>query len=90
MVVSFFQTQSYGVKYFNFSRIHANLQASKINLARLTLPLKSLLPLASVWSKTTLDTGGVGRAGADPQNLKMGTSFLMSLALRMSIFNMFQ
>ena len=33
----------------------------------LTLPLKSLLPLASVRSKTTLNTGGVGGAGADPQ-----------------------
>ena len=33
----------------------------------LTLPLESLLPLASVWSKTTLNTGGVGGAGVDPQ-----------------------
>ena len=32
-----------------------------------TLPLKSLLPLASVWSKTTLNTGGVVGAGEDPQ-----------------------
>ena len=32
-----------------------------------TLPLKSLLPLASVWIKTILNTGGVGGAGADPQ-----------------------
>ena len=32
-----------------------------------TLPLKSLLPLASVWSKTTLNTGGVGGTGADLQ-----------------------
>ena len=29
-----------------------------------TLHLKSLLPLASVWSKTTLNTGGVGGAGS--------------------------
>ena len=29
----------------------------------LTLPLKSLLPLASVWSKTTLNTGGVRQGG---------------------------
>ena len=41
----------------------------------LTLPLKSLLPLASVWSKTTLNTGGVSGAGADPQTLKMETFF---------------
>ena len=27
-----------------------------------TLPLKSLLPLAPVWSKTTLNTGGVVEA----------------------------
>ena len=32
-----------------------------------TLRLKSLLPLASVWSKTTINNGGVGGAGADPQ-----------------------
>ena len=32
-----------------------------------TLPLKSLLSLASVWSKTTLNTGGVGGTGADLQ-----------------------
>ena len=31
------------------------------------LPLKSILPLASVWSKTTLNTGGLGGAGADVQ-----------------------
>ena len=28
-----------------------------------TLPLKSLLPLDSVWSKTTLNAGGVGQGG---------------------------
>ena len=32
-----------------------------------TLPLKSLLSLASVWSKTILNTGGVGGEGVDPQ-----------------------
>ena len=32
-----------------------------------TLSLKCLLPLASVWSKTILNTGGVGGTGADPQ-----------------------
>ena len=36
--------------------------------ARTTLRLKSLLSLASVWSKTTLNTGGVGLGG--PSNLK--------------------
>ena len=52
---------------------------------RRTLPLKSLLPHASLWSKTTLNTSGVG-----PQTWKMGSSFLMSQALCMSIFNNFQ
>ena len=33
-----------------------------------TLPLKSLLPLASVWSKNTLIQVGVGRAGVNPQS----------------------
>ena len=32
-----------------------------------TLPRKCLTPPASVWSKTTLNTGGVDGAGADPQ-----------------------
>ena len=32
-----------------------------------TLHLKSPSPLASVWSKTTLYTGGVGGAEAEPQ-----------------------
>ena len=32
-----------------------------------TLRLISLRPLASVWGKTTLNTGGVGRARIDPQ-----------------------
>ena len=35
--------------------------------ARTTLRLKSLLPLASLWSKTTLNTGGVGGAVVNPQ-----------------------
>ena len=61
-----------------------------------TLPLKSLSPLASVWSKTTLNTGGVGEAGVDPQTCKMGTYFPMSLTLctkyllLMPILNAFQ
>ena len=32
-----------------------------------TLRLKRLWPLGSVWDKTTLNTGSVGGAGADPQ-----------------------
>ena len=55
-----------------------------------TMPQKSLSPLASVWSKTTLNTAGVGVAGMDPHSCKMETSFLMSLALRMPLFNNFQ
>ena len=58
-----------------------------------TLPLKSLLPLASIWSKTTLNTGGVGGVSVEPSYLKKGDIFSyvhMSLALRMSIFNNFQ
>ena len=31
-----------------------------------TLTLKIVLPLVSVWSKTTLNTDGVGGARADP------------------------
>ena len=31
-----------------------------------TLPLKSLSPLAPVWSKTTLHIGCVNGTGADP------------------------
>ena len=55
-----------------------------------TLRLRSLWPLASVWSKTALNTGGVGGAGADTQTWKMKTSFFMSLEFRMPIFNIFQ
>ena len=54
------------------------------------MPPKNLSPSASVWSKTTLNTGGVRVAGVDPHSCKMKTSFLMSLALRMEIFNNFQ
>ena len=53
-----------------------------------TLHLKSLSPpLSSVWSKTILNSGVVGVAGADPHSCKMETSFFMSLALRMPIFD---
>ena len=55
-----------------------------------TLRLKSLWPLASVWDKTTLNTGNVGGAGVDPQTWKMGSSFLMSLAHCIPIYSNFQ
>ena len=45
---------------------------------------------AILWRKTTLISGVVGGAGADPQTCKMRTSFFMSLALYMSIFDNFQ
>ena len=45
---------------------------------------KKYFPAASVWSKNTLNSVGVGGAGADPQTCKMWTSFLMP------IFNYFQ
>ena len=45
---------------------------------------------ASIWSKTSLNTGGVGGARADPPSCKMGTFFLMSLTLTEPIFNNFQ
>ena len=40
-----------------------------------------------VWSKTTLNTGGVGGAWAGPQTCEMVTFFLMSLALHKPILN---
>ena len=41
-----------------------------------TLSLKRLSPPASVWSKTTLNTGGVcGRGRGGPLNLKNGDIF---------------
>ena len=40
-----------------------------------TLCLKSLWPLASVWSKITLNTGNMCGARADPQTLKMRRFF---------------
>ena len=42
------------------------LQFTHNNLQMYTAS-KSLWPIASVWSKTTLNTGGVSGAGADPQ-----------------------
>ena len=44
---------------------------------------------ASVWSKTSLNTGGVGGTGEDPPTCKMET-FFMSLTLTEPIFNNFQ
>ena len=80
----------------NWLHIHNSNWSINVNLilafavSPSTLPLKSLLPLATVWSKTDLNTGGVGGTGVDPQTWKMGISFLMSLVLRMPIFNNFQ
>ena len=47
-------------------------------------------PNSSVWSKTTLITGGVGRTGVDPPSYKTDTFFLRSLALSVSIYRNFQ
>ena len=43
-----------------------------------------------LWSKTTLNTGGMGGAGVDPPTCKMGTFFLMSLTLTEPSLNNFQ
>ena len=40
------------------------------------MPLKSILPVASVWSKTTLNAGGVGGAGQTFKLEKWGHLFL--------------
>ena len=40
-----------------------------------TLPLKSLLPLASVWSKTTLNTGPSNLKNVDRFSYVLGTSY---------------
>ena len=44
----------------------------------------------NLWSKTTLNTGGMGGAGVDPPTCKMGTFFLMSLTLTVPSLNNFQ
>ena len=54
-----------------------------------TLRPISVWPLASVCYKTTLNTGSLGVVRANPQTWKMWSSFLMSLALRIPIFNNF-
>ena len=46
--------------------------------------------IALLWSKTSLITGGVGRAGVDPPSRKTNTFFLRSLALSAPIFRNFQ
>ena len=51
---------------------------------------KCFKPVASVRSKTTLITGGVGETGEDPPTRKMGTFFQIPLALTMPIGNYFQ
>ena len=43
-----------------------------------------------LWSKTTLNTGGMGGARVNPPTCKMGTFFLMSLTLTEPSLNNFQ
>ena len=45
----------------------------------LAIPGQVSLPAPSVWSKTTLNTGGAGGAGASPPTCKSGTFFLIPL-----------
>ena len=47
------------------------------------------LPAPSVWSKTTLNTGGVGGAGAGPPTYKIRRFFLIPLELTIRIINNF-
>ena len=56
----------------------------------LTVEEKCLCTICSVWSKTTLITGGVGGTGVNPPSCKMGTFFLGSLALNVPIYRNFQ
>ena len=48
------------------------------------LPPKNLSAPASACSKTTLNKGGEGGAGVDPQTRKIGTQNLIRHELRMS------
>ena len=57
---------------------------------RNTLSLKSLSGHSSVCYKTSLNTGGVGRAGAAPPTSKLGKFLSWPLALSMSIYSNFQ
>ena len=44
----------------------------------------------NLWSKTALNTGGMGGTSVDPPTCKMGTFFLMSLTLTEPSLNNFQ
>ena len=55
-----------------------------------TLSLKSLSGHSSVCYKTSLNTGGVGRAGAAPPSYKLGKILSWPLALSMSTYSNFQ
>ena len=55
-----------------------------------TLSLKSLSSHSAVYYKTTLNTGGVGWAGAAPATSKLGTILSWPLALSMTIYSNFQ
>ena len=57
---------SYKLKHFSRKRSHS--------VSVYTLPPKSLHTFSPV-TKTTLNTGGVGEAGANPQTRKMGSFF---------------
>ena len=56
----------------------------------LTLSLKSLSGHSSVCYKTSLNTGGVGQAGAAPPTSKLEKFLSWPLALSMSIYSNFQ
>ena len=47
---------------------------------------KKLYPLASVWSKTTLNNGGVDGVGADPRTCKMRTYFLIGFIVEIFVW----
>ena len=69
------------------------LQKTFINLLgylKYTLSLKSLSGHSSVCYKTSLNTGGVGRAGAAPPTSNLGKFLSWPLALSMSIYSNFQ
>ena len=55
-----------------------------------TLSLKSLSGHSSVCYKTSLNTGGVGQAGAAPPTSKLEKFLSWPLALSMSIYSNFQ
>ena len=57
---------------------------------RPTLSLKSLSGHSSVCYKTSLNTGGVGQAGAAPPTSKLEKFLSWPLALSMSIYSNFQ